>query len=543
MVPALGILYHADLQRVGEQLVLYELRSGGSGGEVLVSRTAPDFVARFREAGRPLADRNLSRSPIRLSALAGDGIRIELGECRTRVAVRGEPLQGGVDLSAGDVRRGVVLELGGRVVLLLHEVVAAKSTGVFTTVDDDPLAAHLPGESEGMRRLRQDVRRVADLAVPVLVRGETGSGKELVAQAIHRASARRDAPFVAVSLGAVSAQLAVAELFGHEKGAFTGAERRRPGYFQQADGGTLFLDEVGEAPAEIQVALLRALETGEVLAVGAQQPQKVDVRVVAATDADLDAKIAGGQFRAPLLHRLASYEIWVPPLRERRDDIGRLVCHFLREGLAQTGEEHRLEAPPTGELWFPASLVARLVEFDWPGNVRQLVNVVRQIVIGSRGRSRAVAGPAVERQLQHQHQAAAVPPRISEPPATPREEPAAAPAEARRKPADITEHELEGALRAARWDLAKAASLLGIARTSVYALVEASHTLRTASDLTQQEITLAHRECGGDVQRMVDRLEVSERALRRRLRDLGLDDRGGAAGEGPADEAPEPAAR
>jgi two-component system, NtrC family, nitrogen regulation response regulator GlnG len=528
-VPVLSILYHPDLARVGERLVLSDLASSPG---VLLSRTGPDFVGASRDAGAPLADRNLSRNPIRLSALEDGGVRVELGECRTRVAVRGAPLDGAVDLTASEVRRGVTLELGGRVVLLLHEAVATRTTGVFITVADDAVSADLLGTSEAMRRLRQDIRRVADLDVPVLARGETGSGKELVARAIHRAGRRCDAPFVAVNLGAVSAQIAVAELFGHEKGAFTGAERKRPGYFQQAHGGTLFLDEIGEAPPEIQVALLRALETGEVLPVGAHQPQKVDVRVVAATDADLEAEIRDGHFRAPLLHRLSAYEIWVPPLRERAEDVGLLLVRFLREALEETREAHRLTDPPsTGELWFPASLVARLVDHEWPGNVRQLRNVVRQIVIGSRGLRRAAPGAAVERQLRAVDRfppaslgdAGVSLPREAEAPTVP--PPSAPPPEARRRPADVAERELEGALRASRWDFARAASLLGISRTSVYALVEESPRFRTASDLGAAEITQAFHACDGDLASMVERLEVSERALKRRLRDLGLVER------------------
>ena len=347
----------------------------------------------------------------------------------------------------------------------------------------------------------------------------------------------------------------MAELFGHEKGAFTGAERRRPGYFQQAHGGTLFLDEIGEAPPEIQVALLRALETGEVIPVGAHQPQKVDVRVVAATDADLEAEIRDGHFRAPLLHRLSAYEIWVPPLRERGEDVGLLLVRFLREALEETREAERLSSPPsTGELWFPASLVARLVDHEWPGNVRQLRNVVRQIVIGSRGLRRATPGAAVERQLRSARPPEAEAPpgseaRVTPPPSAPPTppsiashplhpaEPAAAPSpEGRRRPADVGERELEDTLRASRWDFARAASLLGISRTSVYALVEESPRFRTAADLKPAEITAAFQECEGDLASMVERLQVSERALKRRLRDLGLAERppadraGGAPG-------------
>ncbi|HRI66149.1 MAG TPA: sigma-54 factor interaction domain-containing protein, partial [Polyangium sp.] len=166
-----------------------------------------------------------------------------------------------------------------------------------------------------LKRVLSDIHNVADLELPVLLRGETGSGKELVAHAIHKASPRRDKPFVAVNLGAIVPSLAVAELFGAEKGAFTGSIKRQVGYFEQAHGGTLFLDEIGEAPVELQVALLRALETGEIQTVGAMQGRKVDVRVIAATDADLEDKVDMGAFRAPLLNRLAAFELWIAPLR------------------------------------------------------------------------------------------------------------------------------------------------------------------------------------------------------------------------------------
>jgi two-component system nitrogen regulation response regulator GlnG len=165
---------------------------------------------------------------------------------------------------------------------------------------------------------RRPVRLGAPLAVPVLLQGETGTGKELAARSIHDQSTRAQGPFLAVNLGALPAPLAAAELFGARKGAYTGAVQDLPGWFGRADGGTLFLDEVGEAPLEVQVMLLRALETGEIVPVGSQTPRRVDVRVVSATDADLEAAVGRGAFRAPLLHRLAGYSIRLPPLRHRR---------------------------------------------------------------------------------------------------------------------------------------------------------------------------------------------------------------------------------
>jgi two-component system nitrogen regulation response regulator GlnG len=368
--------------------------------------------------------------------------------------------------------------------------------------------------------LRHNIRRVADLSVPVLIRGETGSGKELAARALHLLSPRRTGPFITVNLGAISPSLVSAELFGAERGAFTGSVRRQAGYFMEADGGTLFLDEVGEASAEVQVVLLRALETGEIQPVGAQRPQKPDVRIVAATDADLRAKIADGSFKAPLLHRLAAYELWVPPLRDRRDDFGRLFTRFLRDELSQIGEIDRIRSPPpTGELWLSAAVVARLARCAWPGNVRQLRNAVRQLVIGNRGRARVAIGPDIVRVLD-QDLACSPGLRATVSPLSHASVPS--PASERRRPTEVGEEELAVALRAARWDLAATATALNISRTSLYALIEESPRVRTATSLLPEEITRVHAECGGDVARMVERLEVSERALRRRLRELGF---------------------
>ena len=509
-VPALTLLYHPDVQRVGERAVLGEI---GLGREALVSRHQPEFGAPGRASGEPLSDRHISRTPIRFQPAPEGGVALSTTGSRTRVEADGIPVREARELPASALQRGVVLELSDRIVLLLHLVGAPLA---------DPRDGFgLIGDSDGLARVRWDVRRVADLDVPVLLRGETGTGKELVARAIHDAGRRRNGPFAAVSLGAIPPTLVASELFGAAKGAFTGSVRSQEGWFRRAHGGTLFLDEVGEAPAEVQVMLLRALETGEIHPVGSQTTVRVDVRVVAATDADLEERVRKEQFRAPLLHRLAGYEIWLPPLRERRDDIGRLLIHFLRQELEAIGEPCRLApAPdlPTSSLWLPPKLVARLARYDWPGNVRQLRNVARQLVIGSRGLPRLEIGPAVERLLRDPGagsqgdssgaRAFPVPPPQSQPD--------------RRKPSEVTEEELLAALRTCRWDLQAAAEALRISRTSLYALIEANPSLRKAGDLKTDEIVICHQECGGDLDAMVDRLKVSKKALGRRLREMGL---------------------
>ncbi len=193
-----------------------------------------------------------------------------------------------------------------------------------------------------------------------------------MARAVHRTSGRSDGPWVAINLGALSPDLAAAELFGSERGAFTGAERR-DGYFRRADGGTLFLDEIGATPDSAQAALLRALDLGEIQPVGAKQELRVDTRVVAATDADLEAMVEAGRFRGPLLYRLMGHSIDIPPLRERKDDIGRLLVHFLREELSPA-EHFRLEAPADADArpWLSTAWIEKLVTWPWPGNVREL---------------------------------------------------------------------------------------------------------------------------------------------------------------------------
>jgi two-component system, NtrC family, nitrogen regulation response regulator GlnG len=503
-VPALTVLFHPDFRRVGEWTALSEV---SLGRETLLSRHSPELTSPDRTAGRPLDDRHISRQPLRFQPGAENGVVLTQGESRTRVEVDGTPLVDSRAFSAADIERGVVLELAGHVVLLLHWLRRS-----FPVEPSGRLG--LIGESDKLSAVRWDVRRVADLDVPVLLRGETGTGKELVARALHDASPRRSGPFVAVNLGAISSTLVASELFGAVKGAFTGSVQSQEGYFRRAHGGTLFLDEVGEAPPEVQVMLLRALETREIHPVGSQTPQRVDVRVLAATDADLQASVEAGHFKAPLLHRLSGFEIWTPALRDRREDIGRLFVHFLHQELQATGEVQRLSS----ETWVPPALMARLARYDWPGNVRQLRNAVRQLVIGSRGLPQLESGPAVERLLQGkgtEKEDSGV--RLPSATATVTPE-----APVRRKPSEITEDEMMVALRAHRWDLQATAEALRISRPSLYALIESSPHIRKAGDLTTDEIILCFKECGGNVEAMVDRLEVSRKALARRLRELKL---------------------
>ncbi|HYK20992.1 MAG TPA: sigma 54-interacting transcriptional regulator [Pyrinomonadaceae bacterium] len=228
------------------------------------------------------------------------------------------------------------------------------------------------GGSEVISRVLHDVDRVAITDTTVLILGETGTGKELIATAIHKASRRADKPLIRVNCAALPANLIESELFGHEKGAFTGATAKRSGRFLLAHGGTIFLDEVGELPLELQAKLLRVLQEREFEPVGGSKTIKVDVRVIAATNRDLEKSVAAGQFREDLYYRLNVFPIMAPPLRERTDDIGPLANAFLKRASEKLG---RTMEP------FSADAIARLNAYDWPGNVRELQNVVERSVI------------------------------------------------------------------------------------------------------------------------------------------------------------------
>lgn len=519
LVPALTIVSHPMAHRVGERLVLDALLSNR---EVAVSRNAPDFMRPDSVLGTPLADQFLSRKPVAFSQGPAGSVRLTPGD-GIKVTLAGEPLRVTWEFSPEELAVGVPLELAERVVVLLHWADPKASAAVD--------ALGMVGTSAGIQQVRHHIEQVADLNVPVLIRGETGSGKELIARAIHQCSQRRDKVFVSVNMGAIPKELAPAELFGATKGSFTGAVKDREGFFRTAHDGTLFLDEVGEAPPEVQVMLLRVLETGEIFPVGERTPVMVDVRLIAATDAQLEQQIQDGRFKAPLLHRLAGYEIRVPPLRERREDIGLLFLHFAREELESIGEAWRLKPDDSStEPWLPSALASRLVRYGWPGNIRQLRNLTRQLIIGSRGHSRLRLDPRLEKELD-----ASLMPRPGRPVSaagpggnvevkpTPEAKSASdSKGPSRRKPSNISEQELLTALRESAWDLKAAADRLGIARPTIYDLIDKSPHIRTAGDLSVEEITRCFRECAGDLDAMAQRLEVSKRALGRRIKELGL---------------------
>jgi two-component system nitrogen regulation response regulator GlnG len=491
---AATVAYHPDLSRVGDRAVL-----GPIGAvDVEISRTEPELFAAGRVDGAPLSDRTVSRRGVRVTSERGGGLRLEAG---APLHVAGRSIDGAVHLTDADVLRGAVLRLG-RVVLVLHALESVRRGG-----EDYAMV----GRSGAVDAVRDLVDRVAGEEVPVLVRGESGVGKELVARAIHAHSARRSGPFVALNMASLPAGTAAAELFGHHRGGYTGAVGEHEGAFGAAHGGTLFLDEIGAADAQVQGMLLRALELGEVRSVGGRSTRRVDVRVVSATDGDLERCVEEGTFRLPLLHRLAGFEIFVPPLRDRREDIGVLFVHFLRSALGSDATLLCREPP-----WLGAALVERLLLHDWPGNLRQLRNVASQIAIANRGRDEAAMPDAVARMLEggrteRREGAATVPPR------------AAPPRAVRERLDDLEEAAVLDALAQNDFEPTAAARALGIAKSSIYELMQRLD-VRTAASLTREEIVRARAACGADVRRMAVELRVSRRGLRRRMTELGIDE-------------------
>jgi two-component system, NtrC family, nitrogen regulation response regulator NtrX len=230
----------------------------------------------------------------------------------------------------------------------------------------------LVGSGPAMKKLMAQIERVAASETRVCILGETGTGKELVARAIHEKSPRKENAFITLNCAAVPAELIESELFGHEKGSFTGAAGRHLGKFEQAEGGTLFLDEIGDMPVSMQAKLLRVLEEGEVERVGGEKPIKVNVRVIVATHRNLEELSKKNEFRADLFHRIYVFPLFLPPLRERTEDFPDLVAHFARQVAAQNGWKEKL---------FSAEAIAALRKYSWPGNVRELRNIVERLVL------------------------------------------------------------------------------------------------------------------------------------------------------------------
>lgn len=315
--------------------------------------------------------------------LDGMGVLGRLQQSGNTVPVIVQTSQGGIDVVVSAMRAGAVdfvvkpasaerlqvsIQTALRVASLESEVSRIRRTTTGTLTFSD-----LVTRSQGMARVIRLGERAADSTIPILIEGESGVGKELIARAIQGSSDRKSKPFVTVNCGAIPENLVESILFGHEKGAFTGAVDRHIGKFQEAHGGTLFLDEIGELPSDIQVKLLRAIQEGEIEPVGSRRPIKVDFRLISATNRSLLEMTKAGQFREDLYYRLNVFPVWIPPLRERREDIPELVQHFMTRFSAEA-KKRRL-------VGVTDEVITLLQAYDWPGNIRQLENTVFRAVV------------------------------------------------------------------------------------------------------------------------------------------------------------------
>ena len=348
-----GTVRHAGISGIPVQSIEATVIEGPDAGKQASARSEKLSVGTARDNDLQLTDETVSRYHLELWG-SPDGVRVHDPGSTNGTWI------GTVRVQSGIVPPGSILKLG-KTTLRLGE-----GEPLTLALHKDAALAGLRGQSPLMRRLMAQLQRAAGRDVSVLLVGESGTGKELCVRALHDLGPRRDRPLVTVDCGALSPALIASELFGHEKGAFTGADRAHTGAFEQANGGTLFLDEIGELPAALQTTLLGVLERGRFKRVGGRAEIAVDVRVVSATNRDLRAEVNAGSFRLDLYYRIAVVCLAVPPLRDHAEDIPVLVEHFLRE----CGHDGRVEdvvAPETLHSW---------MQHRWPGNVRELRNLV-----------------------------------------------------------------------------------------------------------------------------------------------------------------------
>ncbi|NVM78415.1 two-component system nitrogen regulation response regulator GlnG [Duganella sp. SG902] len=477
--PVLGltILWHPSLERIGEQCL-----GPGWGGAIELSRFTPLFCAPGGEAGA-LGHRAISRSPLRIRVDAGGAVELLPADSRMTLEVNGAPLSAPLKLAPHQLDQGVVLGLGAQVFVCLHWMRCL------------PRPANVPGVlgvGSAAIALREAITQSAAAQLPVLLLGETGCGKDVAARAIHHLSARAARPFVAVNMATLSESLAAADLFGAVKGAYTGAQANRRGWFEEAGDGTLFLDEIGDTPGAVQAMLLRVLESGEYRPLGAAADAVSRARLIAATDQDLDSR----GFSQALRRRMEAFVIRVPALRERREDIGVLARHFLRT----YGQ--------LGDCSLPTALVSGICNNNWPGNIRQLAHAMHRIALDlhhqrtptlDETRSARQVAPALPANDGHGAMARPDAPRP------------------RRKPADVTPQDLVAAMEQGQWQIRSAARHLGISRPSVYKLLQAHPHIRLPAHIPAAEIRAALQACAGDVTDCASRLMTPSEALRRHL--------------------------
>lgn len=528
------VVFHPDTRRIGAQalvpLDVSPLRFG---------RYVPEFAG-HGAAPAPLEDPHVSR---RAAALLREdsGWRLQRGSARSRLRVDGQEFEDSRCFSADELRAGLSLTLGNRVVLFVRlqerqsgeegaladaapedtaladeafvdEALADEALVDETLVDEalvdeerEPALRALLGISPAMRELRAALRRIARLPDDVLLIGPTGAGKELVARALHACSPLRRGPWVPVNMAAMPVELAAASLFGARRGAYTGAQTHRQGYFQQARDGVLFLDEVGDTPEALQPQLLRALQEREIQVLGGAV-ERVNLRVVAATEREPET------LRSALRHRLGTQELRLPALVERREDLGLLLRAIFAEYAARDGRRWLIKDAPGAELARWVRLVELFLAYAWPGNVRELRAVIAQIHAAS---SAGLSVPAsVLTRLQPEHELAPV--RALAPASDGGARAVREPAPA--SLAHMTDAAFEAAWREAHCEVTRMARKLAVSRAAIYRRVKSSPSCRLANDVPLEELLATLDECRGDLASTARQLGISRRALAARLR-------------------------
>ncbi|MDD9941296.1 MAG: sigma 54-interacting transcriptional regulator [Myxococcales bacterium] len=497
--PCLTILWHPDLRRVGQRLLLTQVASGRpqcfARGEGLFCH--PQLANRLLDgAAEPLCDPYVSRTAATLRCVSSAGtMALQCGKVVTHVDGH-PPSESAIRFERQTLSRGVLLRVSRRTLLLLH-------------LRREPPADSIPtivGDCDAIRDLRTRIIRLAGSDDPVLVEGETGTGKELIASALHACSHRRAGPMVAVNMAVLGESMAPSELFGHVRGAFTGAERSRRGVFERAHGGVLFLDEILDTPASVQPMLLRVLETRRIVPVGAEREMPVDVRLVSASDRPLEEAVLASAFRAPLFHRLAAQYLRVPPLRERRDDIPRLFVHFVAEALGDADFHRKSQGDPgpRGALGCSAAWMEQLVRAPLPGNARELRSIARTVCRGER--TERLGGP---------ERTNADGKRVLDAKGEPSEASQSA-------PGGPNQEAIVSALEDNDFVVDRAAKQLGIASSSLHYLMQGC-AIRRAKDIPSAEIVHAMSQAGGDLVVAARALRVSRRALGMTMRERRMD--------------------
>lgn len=556
------IAFHPDTHRIGEHC-----RILADADTFTLGRDAPDFAQAGGAAPAPLNDPYVSRAAC--SFTREDGVwRLCRESGRSRLRVDGREHTRPLLLGEGELRQGLILTLGMRVVIYLR-LQDLRPQGLPNSprprVENPPvdvsslaadhrealqLSAMLPGVSEAMLQLREAVRAAAASGEDVLLIGPTGTGKERVARAIHALATDAGAPWVAVNMAALPGEIAAASLFGVRRGAYTGADSHRDGFFQQAQGGTLFLDEVGDTPPSVQPQLLRALQERELQVLGGPA-QRVELRVVSAMETDPD--VFAGALRASLRFRLGAQEIRLPPLAERREDIGLHAAQHLQACAAGEGREWRPDPENNAELMRWARCFELLLRYHWPGNVRELLHRVAQIYAASPERLQVPA------QVLESLSAVVTPDETlsgaqSAAPAASRSAPNASPGSAAKRAgpsgageipegpapdglgvseqhggrgtpirlADLSEEAFLAVWEGSNREVASVARQLGVSRPAIYRRLKSMSTCRLAADVPLGELLATLDECRGDLAAAAERLCVSRPGLEARLRASGV---------------------